>query len=504
MKRRFSLCVSVLFFLAIWSARAGTTYYVAPVGSDNDPGTFAQPWRTVQKAADTLQPGDVLLVRTGTYREQVDINVSGSETLGPVTFANRPGERPVLDATGLVPPDTGESGLFQIEGRHHVVIRGFEVRNYKATDGGSNQDRVPCGILVRGTAHHIEIRNNVIHDIWNHFADGNAFGIAVYGDTRTPMQRIVVDGNQVHHCRNGNSETIAINGNVTDFEVTGNRVYSNTNIGIVCIGFEGTCPDPTQDRARNGVVARNVVWGCTSTANPAYDNQPGADGIYVDGGTQILVERNLCHQNDIGIELASEHFGRTTDFVTVRNNFVWRNKVGGIFLGGYAANKGGAQKNVVRHNTLWRNDTRADGNGEICLQHNVYNNTITHNICWAGLQSWMLINPFVTNSGNTIDYNLWFAAAGSSGAQWQWRGVMKTGFGAWQTAGAGDAHGLFANPLLVHPSGPTPNLHLRASSPAVDRGDPSLIPAVTEGDIDGQPRLMGLRVDLGADEFGSP
>lgn len=46
----------------------------------------------------------------------------------------------------------------------------------------------------------------------------------------------------------------------------------------------------------------------------------------------------------------------------------------------------------------------------------------------------------------------------------------------------------------------TVDLHLTAASPAIDAGDPLFVPAVGETDIDGDPRLVGLRVDLGADE----
>ena len=44
--------------------------------------------------------------------------------------------------------------------------------------------------------------------------------------------------------------------------------------------------------------------------------------------------------------------------------------------------------------------------------------------------------------------------------------------------------------------------HLMWSSPCVDAGDPNYIPAVDELDIDGEPRVMGDRVDMGADEVG--
>ncbi len=47
-------------------------YYVSPAGSDADPGEMlAHPWRTLQKAADTLTAGETVWIRAGTYHERL-------------------------------------------------------------------------------------------------------------------------------------------------------------------------------------------------------------------------------------------------------------------------------------------------------------------------------------------------------------------------------------------------------------------------------------------------
>jgi hypothetical protein len=43
------------------------TYYVAPDGQDGHPGTETQPWRSIQHAADRVQPGDTVRIRAGDY-----------------------------------------------------------------------------------------------------------------------------------------------------------------------------------------------------------------------------------------------------------------------------------------------------------------------------------------------------------------------------------------------------------------------------------------------------
>ena len=59
----------------------GNTYYVAPAslgGSDSNPGTWDDPWETIQHAADTLVAGDTVYIRAGTYQEQVIAQNAGS------------------------------------------------------------------------------------------------------------------------------------------------------------------------------------------------------------------------------------------------------------------------------------------------------------------------------------------------------------------------------------------------------------------------------------------
>ena len=96
---------------------------------------------------------------------------------------------------------------------------------------------------------------------------GNGFGIAVYGtDAKTPITDLIIDGNEVHHLKTGSSESLVVNGNVTNFRITHNVVHDNNNIGIDVIGFERTAPDPAVDQARDGVVSGNLVYNITRAA----------------------------------------------------------------------------------------------------------------------------------------------------------------------------------------------------------------------------------------------
>ncbi len=469
------------------------TYYVAINGRDTNPGTEAAPWRTVQHAADTVGPGDTVLVRGGVYEEAVTINVSGSAG-SVITFQSYPGETAVLDGTNLTVP-AADNGLFLIDSQSYVTISGFELRHYRTT----NANRVPVGIYVTGSAHHIQLRHNHIHHIeTNAGPDGNAHGIAVYGSQApASIHDVLIDGNELHDLKLGNSESLVLNGNVEQFTVSHNLVHDNDNIGIDLIGYEGVAPDPAYDRARDGVIRQNTVYNIDSGSNPAYFGEQSADGIYVDGGTRLVIEGNRVYQCNIGVEIASEHGGRDTSYVTVRNNLIYHNHIVGIAMGGYDRQCGSSHHNAILNNTLYQNDANHDGSGEIMLQFDTADNVIKNNLIVANDQSLFISNPYTENSRNVVDYNLYFSPLGPDDSEWQWKNVAYQGFAAYRNATGNDAHSLFVNPQFVDEA--TLDFHLQAGSTAVDAGDNT----TDSGDVDfdGNPRSQNGAIDMGALEY---
>jgi hypothetical protein len=472
-------------------------YYVAPDGDDTQPGSFSQPWRTIQKAANTVQAGDTVKVRGGVYNETVTIPVSGSAGRGYITFQNYLEETPTLDGTGLAVPDR-DTGMFLIVDQSYLIIKGFEIRNYQS----AIVDRVPVGINVQGAGHHIEIRDNHIHHIETTAPPqgpdrlgADAHGILVLG-TAAPdsIHDIIIDGNELDHLKLGSSEALVLNGNVELFTVTHNIVHDNDNIGIDLIGFEGTSTG-AYDRARNGVIINNTVYNIDSRTNPAYGGERAAGGIYVDGGTAITIARNRVYASNIGIELASEHRAGTTSDVTVRNNFVFNNHAAGISLGGYDAERGGTEHCAIVNNSLYSNDTGQQGNGEIAVNYRARDNVIKNNIVYANSQN-LLIGSEYSLTNNEVDYNLYFAPAGTEHSQWQWAGTRFEGFAAYRAQTGNDAHSAFVDPRFVDLV--APDLHLRPTSPAIDAGQ-SLAEAGND-DIDAEARRQGNAIDLGADE----
>jgi hypothetical protein len=468
------------------------SYYVSVSGNDANPGTLASPWRHIQYALDLVGGGSTVNVLNGVYNEKVAFPRSGTSG-NYIVLQNYAGHAPVIDGTGV--SISGETGLVTIENKQYVKLIGFEIRNLKA---GGVSSAFPQGISVRGNGAFIEIRNNKVHDIENSCKRCGAHGIAVYGrDPNASIHDILIDGNEVFNGKFGWSESMVLNGNVEFFTVSNNIVHDNDNIGIDFIGFEGENPNPAVDRARDGTVVGNLVYSINSYGNPAYGNERSADGIYVDGGTRILIERNIVHQSNLGVELASEHSGKNTSYITLRNNFFYNNTQAGIAIGGYDTKRGSTENCAIVNNTLYNNFTQGDWGAELYIQYDTRNNIIKNNIIYADaskryIESWSAV---MTN--NVVDYNLYFASGGGTAGTWIWKGVTYSTFAAYQSASGNDANGLAGtDPLLVNPI--AGDLHLQSTSTAIDRGQ-NLAESGTL-DIDSQTRIQGTAIDLGADE----
>ena len=66
--------------------------HVAENGSDSDPGSQAHPYRTINRAASVAEPGDIVTVHAGTYREWVKPTRGGSGEGKRITYRAAPGE----------------------------------------------------------------------------------------------------------------------------------------------------------------------------------------------------------------------------------------------------------------------------------------------------------------------------------------------------------------------------------------------------------------------------
>lgn len=431
---------------------------------------------TIQAALNTAQAGDTVAVKdtAGPYFEKLSFPRSGSAG-AYITLQAFAGNQPILDGTGVA-----GANMMHLVSKSYVKIVGFEIRNNLSVNDGS-------GIRIEGAGGFIEIRNNRIHDMRGQ----HAMGITVYGTEATSIANLIIDGNEIYDCEPAQSEALTLNGNVELFEVTNNIVRDVNNIGIDFIGGEADIqPDPARV-ARNGVCRGNQIYRARSSYGGGY-----AGGIYVDGGKDIVIERNIVSESDLGIEIGAENNGIVASGIVVRDNFIYRNDKAGLVFGGYDASVGRVRNCAFLNNTLFQNDTLGTGIGEFWIQF-ADTNVIRNNVAYSTDQNVLLYSE-TGNVNNTLDYNLWFTDAGGGAATFVWRETVYTGFAAYVSGSGQDAHGLFADPQLVAPA--AGNLRIRSTSPAVDTGDPGFVTGSGETDIDGAVRVSGGRVDLGADE----
>lgn len=453
-----------------------STYFVAPTGNDSNAGSQGSPFATIQHALNlATNPGDLVKVRSGTYREKITFPASGNATAGFITLTAFPGEHPVLDGAG-VPGDN----IVSLTNVSFVKLRGFEIAYMTGVLDGA-------GVRVTGFGANIEIRDNVIHDI----RGTSAMGIAVYGTSTTrPIANLIIDRNEIFDAEPAPSEALTLSGNVVDFQVTGNRVHDVNDIGIDLIGGERNISRTKV--ARNGVVRGNTVYYVHSNTGGL------AAGICVDGGRNIVLEYNVSHHNDVGIEVGAQNPGIVTSKIIVRNNLVYMNDQAGLAFGGDAVTAGRVKSSYFVNNTLYQNDTTGAGFGQLWIQF-ASANVVGNNLFWGSAND-VLIDSDVVAAANKLSNNLYFLDDGEGTASFTWKGVGYVGFSNYQAATGADAGSLFADPRMIDPVGG--DLRLKADSPAIDVGS-TIRGRFAEVDFDGR-RRPEWAPDIGAFEYFAP
>jgi len=138
--------LSLLLLLVVCqlSAVFANTYYVAPDGNDNNPGTRTEPFATIQKAQEAIKPGDTVYLRGGTYH-LTEAQIAHTEKIyACVTYLDKsgqagkylnyfayPGEKPVFEYAAVKPQDL-RVAAFYVTGSY-IHLKGFEVTGVQVT-----------------------------------------------------------------------------------------------------------------------------------------------------------------------------------------------------------------------------------------------------------------------------------------------------------------------------------------------------------------------------------
>jgi parallel beta helix pectate lyase-like protein len=279
----------------------GTIFYVSTTGNDSSLGTLASPWRTVQKALSTLQPGQRALVRAGTYTQDHVFSRAGTAS-SPITVAAFPGERPVLHAAS----SSGDTFPIRITGSY-LRLQGFVLENARGTSS--------TNVYFDGSAHHIELSGNEIrfsqdqgvfseastsnlHIMGNEIHDNGqghvpgqhqSHGVYIEGRNHLIANNVVYNhpygfGMQIYPQNTGtiivsNSVVssgyagivVGGSGGVSDITIRNNIFANNSQEGVA---HDSACPSST-------VVDHNVLFG-----NGSGPLESGCSGINASGGNR--------------------------------------------------------------------------------------------------------------------------------------------------------------------------------------------------------------------------
>jgi hypothetical protein len=106
---------------------SGTQYWIATDGSDSNPGTEAQPFKTLTYAHSRASAGVTIWIKPGTYAWSSTVSLSKSGTAAsPINVFAAAGTRPVIDFSGQTCGTSSARGI-QISG-NYWHLKGFDVQ----------------------------------------------------------------------------------------------------------------------------------------------------------------------------------------------------------------------------------------------------------------------------------------------------------------------------------------------------------------------------------------
>ena len=462
---------------------SGIIYYVSTTGNDSNPGNQSKPWKTIQKAANTMVAGNTVIIQNGTYNQYVDLTgstgiegKSGNETQGYISYIGESQDGVIIDGTGLPWSSGFMSGVVGKGKRvvNYIKISNMTIQNF-AADGVEFYADKDDGTYPRAASHNIILDNLKVHD--------NVMGGIMFcgGEDPNSGYDFIVTNSEVfnnhgaHHGIkfSGDPRQIINGDHIHDSIIENNLVYNNDEIGIHNSSGNYNIIIKNNNVHDNGYagIAGDQVWDSVYANNTSYSNgkkDATTDGIVLWQSRNITITGNIVYNNPrYGITLQNDLGDGLPANPIITNNVIYANKTGGLELSSGMVNA------LVYNNTIASNlniGLRLDnaGTGNIIKNNILYQNT---NQLWAG-------------NGNTYDYNLYYPNISFAS-----KGIHDI---------SGDPMFIdFANGVLS-----LRNYRLKSTSPAIDAG--YNLGSLVANDCDGINRPQGSGYDISAYEFSSP
>ena len=483
---------SFLFILYAALCAAQTNYYVnGATGSNSNNGlSMATAWKTIQKACNAAPANSIVHIKGGTYHENLTLNVSGTQN-NPIVFTNYLDDVVILDGGG-----TTGTIMLSITNKSHVTFENMSIQNLTST--------YAKGISVEagtGSCTGLTFRNLLIKDIaWTDDPNDmpgnsdNAWGLKVKGQVGG-IWNLTIENCEIYGNVLGYSEAITIAGHVDGFVIKDCSIHDNTNIGIDIIGHNDSSTNPDLDWPRNGLITGNTCYRNTSPVAQSA-------GIYIDGAQDIVIEKNSCYDNPIGIEVGCEDDG-VAQYIRVKNNLIFNNHYTGLAVGGYTTDTSGQVLfSTFRNNTFFKNNALNTGMGEITVSK-ASNCVFEGNIVHANNQNVLLtMLDIAPQEDNLLNYNCFYTPSGNANnIIVYWGEATYHTINAYKSGTAQESSSVYSNPGFLSTTLPAPDLALMQNSQCINKGNPALQITAGETDFEGNPRIVSNRIDIGAHEF---
>ena len=279
--------------------------HVALDGSDSGDGSQAQPFRTIQKAADVAGPGDAVFIHGGTYQELVRIKNSG-EPGRLITFTGYLDEEVIISGAGKTTWD-GIVGLF---GTDHIRLQRLKVRHNDdgfgilirhgesdVNDAASFIELAnievslvgDTGIQVRGNSHDIMVEDCYTHDLGFSGVDISMWQGGIH------PHHVVVRGLTAHDC-----DFAGIGSEIADdLLIENNEVHDCESMGIdIGSGTRNVITHNTIDKVDTGIGLSSNV---DSEVSYNTVSNIGAEALYAYywSHNQLPHARNVWHHNEV-------------------------------------------------------------------------------------------------------------------------------------------------------------------------------------------------------------
>ncbi len=262
-------------------------YYLAPTGSDSNPGTVDQPFASLQKGNDVAAAGDTVWIRGGTYslKTQVKLSKSGQSDTNRIKYFAYQSELPIFDCSQYATSNTAADVPVILVTGNFLHLRGFEVSNAKLGASGAHSYTL---VRSEGASNNVFELLNLHHGFGSglFISKGNGGNLILNCDSHDNYDKNGsqgdgqnADGFGVHYQMSGSSTVIR-----------GCRAWLNSDDGYDLIQQEYPVTVEDSWAIQNGYAN----GGSTS---PPDGNGNGFKMGSSDTGVRHVVQRNVAWKN---------------------------------------------------------------------------------------------------------------------------------------------------------------------------------------------------------------